>query len=65
MFLLYSHHQAYLQSLVEICVLNAYAMWDPSSEPKKFTGGINMVFVFNSICKRFCLATGIPHSVRI
>jgi hypothetical protein len=34
MFQLYSHHQAYLQSLVELYVLNAYAVWDPSSETK-------------------------------
>jgi hypothetical protein len=40
MFQLYSHHQAYLQSLVELYMLNAYAMWDPSSEAKMFTGGI-------------------------
>jgi hypothetical protein len=32
MFQLYSHHQVYLQSLVELYMLNAYAMWDPSSE---------------------------------
>jgi hypothetical protein len=37
MFQLYSHHQAYLQSLVELhMLLNAYAMWDPISEAKKF-----------------------------
>jgi hypothetical protein len=40
MFQLYSHHQAYLQSLVELYMLNAYAMWDPSSDAKNFTGGI-------------------------
>jgi hypothetical protein len=34
MFQPYSHHQAYLQSLVELCMLNAYAMWDPSSEAR-------------------------------
>jgi hypothetical protein len=32
MFQLYSHHQAYLQSLVELYMLNAYAVWVPSSE---------------------------------
>jgi hypothetical protein len=32
MFQLYSHHQAYLHSLVELYMLNAYATWDPSSE---------------------------------
>jgi hypothetical protein len=32
MFQLYSHHQAYLQSLIELYMLHAYAMWDPSSE---------------------------------
>jgi hypothetical protein len=30
MFQQYSHHQAYLQSLVELYMLNVYAMWDPS-----------------------------------
>jgi hypothetical protein len=40
MFKLYSHHQAYLQSLVELYMLNAHAMWDSSSEEKNFTGGI-------------------------
>jgi hypothetical protein len=38
-FQLYSHHQAYLQSLVELYMLNAYGMWDPSSEAM-FTDGI-------------------------
>jgi hypothetical protein len=43
MFRLYIHNQAYLQSLVELYMLNAYAMWDPSSEAKIFTDGtINM-----------------------
>jgi hypothetical protein len=37
MFQLYSHHQAYLQSLVELYMLNVYAMWDPSSKAKNFT----------------------------
>jgi hypothetical protein len=32
MFQLCSHHQAYLQSLVELYKFNAYTMWDPSSE---------------------------------
>jgi hypothetical protein len=32
MFQLYSHYQAYLQSLVELYMLNAYDMWDPSSK---------------------------------
>jgi hypothetical protein len=32
MFQLYSHHQAYVQSLVELCMLDACVMWDPSSE---------------------------------
>jgi hypothetical protein len=32
MFQLYSHHQAYLQSLVELYILNAHAMWDPSNK---------------------------------
>jgi hypothetical protein len=36
MFQLYSHHHAYLQLLVELYMLNAYAMWDPSSEEKHF-----------------------------
>jgi hypothetical protein len=40
MFQLYSHHQAYLQSLVKLYMLNAYAMWDPSSEANIFTDGI-------------------------
>jgi hypothetical protein len=40
MFQPYSHHQAYLQSLFELYMLNAYAMWDPSSEANIFTGGI-------------------------
>jgi hypothetical protein len=31
---LYSHHQAHLQSLVELYMLNAYGMWDPSSEAR-------------------------------
>jgi hypothetical protein len=34
MFQLYSLYQAYLQSFVELYMLNAYAMWDPSSEAK-------------------------------
>jgi hypothetical protein len=34
MFQLYSHHQAYLQSLVMLFMLIAYAVWDPSSEAK-------------------------------
>jgi hypothetical protein len=34
MFQLYSHHQTYLQSLVELYMLNVYAMWGPSSEAK-------------------------------
>jgi hypothetical protein len=40
MFQLYSHHQACLQSLVELYMLNAYGMWDPSSEAKIFIHGI-------------------------
>jgi hypothetical protein len=40
MFQLYSHHQAYLQSLFELYMLNACAMWDPSSKAKMFTDGI-------------------------
>jgi hypothetical protein len=32
MFQPYSHHQAYLQSFVELYMLNAYVMLDPSSE---------------------------------
>src|SRR5215510_2258252 len=44
MFQLYSHHQAYLQSLVELCMLNAYTMWDPSSKVKScFTDGIKNI----------------------
>jgi hypothetical protein len=43
MFQLYSHHQAYLQSLVELCMLNAYGMWDPSNEAKISTDGIKNV----------------------
>jgi hypothetical protein len=39
MFQLYSNHQAYLQSLVELCMLNAYATRNPSSEAKIFTDG--------------------------
>jgi hypothetical protein len=35
MFQLYSHHQAYQQSLVELYVLNAYAMWDQSYEESR------------------------------
>jgi hypothetical protein len=34
MFQLYSNHQAYLQSLVQLYMLNVYAVWDPSSEVK-------------------------------
>jgi hypothetical protein len=36
MFQLYSHHQACLQSLVELRIytLNACAVWDPSIEAK-------------------------------
>jgi hypothetical protein len=34
MFQLNSHHQAYLQSLVELYMFNAYCMWDPSSKGK-------------------------------
>jgi hypothetical protein len=34
MFQLYSHHQAYLQSFVELYMLNVYGMWDRSSEGK-------------------------------
>jgi hypothetical protein len=37
---LYSHHQAYLQSLVELYMLNGYGMWDRSNETKIFTDGI-------------------------
>jgi hypothetical protein len=40
MFQLHSHHQAYLQSLVELYMLNVYAMWDPSNEANIFTDGI-------------------------
>jgi hypothetical protein len=42
MFQLYSHHQAYLQSLVELytCMLNAYVVWDPSSEATICIDGI-------------------------
>jgi hypothetical protein len=40
MFQLYSYHQAYLQSLIELHMLNAYAMWNPSGEKKKFIEGI-------------------------
>jgi hypothetical protein len=40
MFQLHSHHQAYLQLLVELCMLNVYAMWYPSNEAKIFTDGI-------------------------
>jgi hypothetical protein len=43
MFQLYSHHQAYLQSPVELYMLNAYAMWDASSEANKFTDGIKNI----------------------
>jgi hypothetical protein len=32
----YSHYQAYLQSLFEVYMLNAYAMWDPSIKAKIF-----------------------------
>jgi hypothetical protein len=35
-FQLYCHHQAYLQSLVKVYMLNAYATWDPSSEAKSY-----------------------------
>jgi hypothetical protein len=38
-FQLYSHHQTYLQSLVDLYKLNAYAMWDHSSKAKHFTDG--------------------------
>jgi hypothetical protein len=40
MFQQYSHYHAYLQSLVELCMLNAYTVWDLSSEENIFTGGI-------------------------
>jgi hypothetical protein len=40
MFQLYSHHQAYLQALVELYMLNGYAMWDPRSGAKTFTDEI-------------------------
>jgi hypothetical protein len=40
MFQLYSQYQAYLHSLVELYMLNAYAMWNPSSEANICTGGI-------------------------
>jgi hypothetical protein len=40
MFHLYSHHQACLQSLVELYMLNAYVMWDPSSEATICADGI-------------------------
>jgi hypothetical protein len=43
MFQLYSHHQAYLQSLAELYMINAYAMWDPSREAKIFTDGIKNI----------------------
>jgi hypothetical protein len=36
MFQLYDHHQAYLQSLVELYMLNGYGMWDSGSEAKVF-----------------------------
>jgi hypothetical protein len=34
MFQLYKYHQAYLQSLVDLYMLNAYVMWNPSSVAK-------------------------------
>jgi hypothetical protein len=37
MFLQHIHHQAYLQSLVELHMLNAYAMWNHSGEANIFT----------------------------
>jgi hypothetical protein len=40
MFQIYCHHQSYLQSLVELYVVNVYGMWDHSSEAKHFTDGI-------------------------
>jgi hypothetical protein len=42
MFQPYSHHQAYLQSLVELYtrMLNAYAMWDPSKVASCLATGI-------------------------
>jgi hypothetical protein len=43
MFQLHSHHQAYLQLFDEQYMLNAYAMWDPSSEAKMFTDGIRNI----------------------
>jgi hypothetical protein len=49
MFQLYSHYQAYLQSLVELYMLNSYAMWDPSSEAKHFTDRIKNVFLVPSV----------------
>jgi hypothetical protein len=36
MFQLYSHYQTYLQSLVELYMLNAYVMWDPSRKAQFF-----------------------------
>jgi hypothetical protein len=45
MFQLYNNHQAYLQSLVELYMLNAYAMWDPSSKAKIFTDGIKTLTI--------------------
>jgi hypothetical protein len=53
MFQLYSHHQAYLQSLDQLYMLNAYAMWDSSSETKMFTDGIkNMNLIHSTGYKR-------------
>jgi hypothetical protein len=34
MFQLYSHYHAYLQSLVEFYMLNAFELWGPSNEAK-------------------------------
>jgi hypothetical protein len=49
MFQLYKHHQDYLQSLVELYMLNTFAVWDPSNEVKIFAMllGSHTAYAFN------------------
>jgi hypothetical protein len=51
MFQLYSHHQAHLQSLVELHKLNACAMWDPSSEAKSVASLLGSYIAFSLYVK--------------
>jgi hypothetical protein len=50
MFQLHSH-QTYLKSLVDLYMLNAYAIWDPISEAKLFAdGAIQWINPLNGSC---------------